>query len=74
MPVPIQFGLRISFTHQHSAKRSFESAKGAKYNSLGQRRRNSILLILEALRARNEVVAAGSRKTNPLVSFRAFSA
>jgi hypothetical protein len=32
------------------------------------------VLILEALKARNEVAASGSRKINPLVSFRAFSA
>ena len=31
-------------------------------------------MILEALKARNEVAASGSRKTNPLVSFRAFGA
>ncbi len=55
-------------------ERLFSSAKGAKCNSLGQRPRNSRVLILEALKARNEVAASYSRKTSPLVSFRAFSA
>jgi hypothetical protein len=40
-------------------ERLFESAEGAKCNSLGQRPRNKAL-ILEALKARNEVSDAGS--------------